>query len=532
MIAAAAPSTARRETRPAAATRSALVRLAPALVLLAAAVADSGRYADTDLWGHIFFGKMMLRRGPYLGGDPFSYSASGHLWPHHEWLMEASMAWLYGHFGIYGLKLGKFACSLVTVGFLSLAEGETGAPVPLQFAILLAAAFALAPFMQFRPQLASFMMLAAFMAALARDSYRGRGRLWLAIPALALWANLHGGFFIGVLALGIYAAVSGMRDLAAGHGLARGLRLTAITIAGALATLATPYGFGTWKAVAISVANPMTRQIMADWRPLLVVLAGQLREPHGGAIYLAAAIAIIAACAIAFALTPGSGDAALAAIAATLAVAAFASVRNVPLAVIAASVPLARHAGLFAARRIHAAEALPGAPPPHLSARTRAIVALLAIILAAATGLFSPRLPAAMPYPDGAAAFMDAHSLHGDILNYFSWGQYLIWRESPESKIFIDGRFDLVYSPLIVRRYLDFYAALPDAASALAAYPHDYVLIPPAAPAYKFMLPRADWKLIYRDPDSALFARAESPAARIPTVIVNRDPPQSYFPSN
>jgi hypothetical protein len=262
---------------------------------------------------------------------------------------------------------------------------------------------------------------------------------------------------------------------------------------------------------------------------LLVVLAGQLREPHSGAIYLAAAIAIIAACAIAFALTPGSGDAALAAIAATLAIAAFASVRNVPLAVIAASVPLARHAGLLAARRIHTAEASPGA---RLSARTQAIVTLLAIILAAATGLFSPRLPAAMPYPDGATAFMDAHSLHGDILNYFSWGQYLIWRESPESKVFIDGRFDLVYSPLIVRRYLDFYAALPDAASVLAAYPHDYVLIPPAAPAYKFMLPRSDWKLIYRDPDSALFARADSPAARIPTVIVNRDPPQSYFPSN
>ena len=233
-----------------------LIRHAPALVLLAIVVADCGRYADTDLWGHIFFGNVLLSHGPYLGGDRFSYSAAGYPWHNHEWLCESLMALLYNAFGVLGLKFWKFGCTAMTILFVAAAEGETGAPMTVQFAVLITSAFTLAPLMQFRPQSFSFVLFAALLAGLTRDNYGRRAPLWLAIPGLALWANLHGAFFLGILTLAIYTAVAGLLDIIAGRGLRHAIGLGAMTITGAAATLATPYGLNTWYTVTQSVTNP------------------------------------------------------------------------------------------------------------------------------------------------------------------------------------------------------------------------------------------------------------------------------------
>ena len=53
---------------------------------------------------------------------------------------------------------------------------------------------------------------------LARDNFRGPARLWITVPMFALWANLHGGFVIGLGVMGLYAIVRGGQDIAAGHG--------------------------------------------------------------------------------------------------------------------------------------------------------------------------------------------------------------------------------------------------------------------------------------------------------------------------
>jgi hypothetical protein len=242
------------------------------------------------------------------------------------------------------------APNAATIFFIAAAEGETGALPAIQFAVLITVAIALIPLMQFRPQLFTYAFTAALLAGITRDNYGRRAPLWIAIPAFALWANLHGGFFIGILMLVIYSAVRGVGDLASSRGMKRALRLGAIGIASALATLATPYGIGGWFTVAHSLTNPMTRRVMDDWRPLMVVVAGQMQQPHSGVIFLLCGIAIIAALALSLILAPRGDDLALVAIAAVMGVAAFMSIRNLALAVIAASVPLARHAGLLAGR--------------------------------------------------------------------------------------------------------------------------------------------------------------------------------------
>ena len=43
-------------------------------------------------------------------------------------------------------------------------------------------------------------------------------------------------------------------------------------------------------------------------------------------------------------------------------------------------------------------------------------------------------------YPVGAADFVIANDLKGNLFNTYFWGGYLIWRLGPERKVFVDGR--------------------------------------------------------------------------------------------
>jgi hypothetical protein len=144
-----------------------------------------------------------------------SYSVFGKPWHNHEWLSELLMALPYDRLGVVGLKIWKAACSAATVLFLSAGLAETGASVMMQLGTLAIAASALMVQMQFRPQIFTFLLFAAQMAIVARHNYRWTGQLWLIVPMMALWADLHGGFIIGIAALGVLPSWWAAQDLIA-----------------------------------------------------------------------------------------------------------------------------------------------------------------------------------------------------------------------------------------------------------------------------------------------------------------------------
>src|SRR6266481_9307470 len=108
--------------------------------------------------------------------------------------------------------------------------------------------------MQFRPQLFTFMMIAVVMMALAIEVYRGRAILWPLIPMFALWANFHGGYIVGLGAMGIATAVMLVQGWFGDVGrMTSAWRLAAITLGCAAATIMNPFGVGLWFGVAHSV---------------------------------------------------------------------------------------------------------------------------------------------------------------------------------------------------------------------------------------------------------------------------------------
>lgn len=504
-----------------------LLRYSPALVLVAIVIADAVRVADPDLWGHIRFGLAVLAQLHLVHRDPYSYSVPGHLWNNHEWLAEVLMAALFKHAGVPGLVMMKFACTALTVLMMVAALGETGATPLLQFGVLLFSLSVIRPQLQFRPQAFTFTMLAAVLWLLTRDTYRRDGRLWIAIPLLAVWANLHGGFIMGIAALGTYAAVAGAQELLAGSGYRRPARLIAIALAATLATVATPYGIGNWETVAHALRNPYTRLIITEWYPLTTTIYHKWIDAGFRISNYEVGLALMIGLAICWSVTIEAQDLALFAVALVMSAAALLSTRNLPIAAMAIAVPLARHLSLMLARRWPAARG-PGRVG-RLWWPNQVVLVTLSLYLLVRSGGFESRIPAAEPCPVGACDFMRRNGLAGNLLNDFNWGEYLIWHLAPGSKVFIDGRYDTVYPFDLIGRYARFYFDQPGGAELLREYPHDFVMLRRSAPATRTMDSRNDWKLIYRDDAVCLYARRDSAAARIANLPAEGvDQPASF----
>ena len=513
--------------------RISLLRSATGLVLLAICIADVYQFADPDIWGHIRFGQLVLSTHHAILHDTFSYTAFGREFRNHEWLTDVTMAFIYNHAGILGLKIWKFLFVAGTILAVVVAMAETGASIAVQLIVLLTAASALQLQEQFRPQLYTFFFFAATTALLVRHNYRGSAPLYLMLPIMLVWCNAHGGFVVGLGALGIYTAIVGLQELSAGQGLKHTWPLASYTLATTLVTLLTPFGIGNWRIVLEAVFSPYVRSIIADWRPLIPALLDQLHSnaPMGALFYILV-IGMIASLALTFCFTLQGGDLPLVVIAAAMSYAAFNAQRNMALAVIACTPAVARHASLCFERL---RERNKIGPPlyttePERFQKIQRFTGVLALLVAIAAGLFSPWLQTDRGYPAGAVAFMQTHKLHGNILNDFGWGEYLIWHE-PQSKVFIDGRFTTVYSLVVVHEYLEFYFNFGNATKALSSYRSDFVLIPPSCKAYRLITSLPDWKLIYSDRDSALFAKSNSAAAQLAGVpVLGHVPAKEYLP--
>ena len=498
-----------------------LIHDSPAFVVLAIMIADAGQIADPDLWNNLRAGQIILATHHVTLYDSFSYTAFGHLWRNHEWLSQVALAAAYGGLGVFGLKLIKLLCAGATISLIALGMTETGAPPRLQRVALAITALALLPQIQFRPQLATFVMLSLILLMLVRDTYRNDARLWPLVPLFALWANLHGGYVVGVAAITIYAGVTTLGALRSHGGWTRGARLMFLAATCTVATLANPDGVGIWRTVFNSVTDPIVHAGLAEWQPLIHRIGFEYHAYPPGLIIYLLPLAMYAALVLSLFLAPAADDAALAAIAVVFVAGAFISVRNMALAVIALTVPMTHHFAIIANRRA-ALNRMPVAAPSASFNReddsrfNPALAIGLATVIVAACGSLSNRLAIDQHCPVGAVAFMRQHNLHGNVLSSYDWGNFLTWHTSPPGKVFIDGRSDQLFPPRVIADYYDFYYASPQARTVLDGYSHDFVLVPPDSDGFAIVAKDPNWKMIYRDSDAALFAHATSSAAQLP----------------
>ena len=167
-----------------------------------------------DLGWHLAAGDLIRDRGSIPFQDPWSFTSGDKQWFNLSWLWDviASVIFQYANFG--GLILFVVACGAVIVGYLAsicLGSGASTIAVCISVlpACLLYPAFAAFPniYLAASPNVSTMLFSVIFYGECLK-----RTRCRFLLPAImVLWANLHGGFVLGLFIVGVFCGVALLR---------------------------------------------------------------------------------------------------------------------------------------------------------------------------------------------------------------------------------------------------------------------------------------------------------------------------------
>jgi hypothetical protein len=221
---------------------------------------------DGDTYWHVTTGHWILAERAIPRMEIFSHTALGHPWLDVEWLAQIILYLSYALLGWHGLIL---LCGLVQsttfvllYKFLARELRPTIALGASSVAYLFCAHHFLA-----RPHILTYPIIVIWTAALAKASDENRSpSLWL-LPLMVLWANLHGGFTIGLtLAAGFgfeatIAAVRAERRRVA-------MKWSVFGLGALLAGCVTPYGYQSVVRTYLGLDLGELLDQVGEWRPM------------------------------------------------------------------------------------------------------------------------------------------------------------------------------------------------------------------------------------------------------------------------
>jgi hypothetical protein len=298
----------------------------------------------------------------------------------------------------------------------------------------------------------------------------GAGLAWLPL-LFAVWANMHGGWIVGVGVVGLWIVgrVLDTRSLRA--------QVSAIVAlaAGVLATLVNPYGWRLWAFLLTTVR--MSRRDITEWRPLWE----QFDIHHG--MFWQVTVAILATTAIARwrKLTWAT----------TLPV-VWLGVNGL---LVARLTPLFGEASILclaeAWRSTEPAESLAVA---HVARpRFRSLKAINPRVIIDAIVILAVSIPALIGetrclaiegdwIPDRkAAGAFEAPDVRGRLVLPFNWGEYAIWHWGPRLRVSMDGRRETVYSEATVNQQTPLFRGQLEGIAFLKQAHAEYVWVPTSA---------------------------------------------------
>jgi hypothetical protein len=532
-----------------------LLLLVPVLALTVALTA--GYLWNEDFWWYLSSGRVVLEHGGLPDVDPILYTSApsggeapggGTGWVYHSWLWTVLVAGLdaLGGLGLVVLFHALVATTIVTLIYTSARVDRYGLVNALAAVLFLAAA---GPRLCGKAELATWLMLVLFFLVLDRRE-RFTWKEGVGLAALqVLWANLHGGFPLGIFVALCYAAGGWAQE--------RFHRGTESREAGADAHSPSRWPPLWYPAVlfAVSVADP--RLFLERLRPFGLALDSPTSQPLGTSgtplilewrspfspnlddptarwlFFAALGLGLV-----------GFARARLRSLPrllffAGLAVLAATAVRhNTLLALAAALVTVANLSDARAGRGAEAGAATRGKKRQRprrdrrgaLGRRAYPVACgVVGIGLLAAAGLLwigrdgfdggQPRgffaVKPSLASPD-AVRYVREQGLPGPIFNDYVLGAYLGAELYPDRQVFIDSR---VLDPTLVESYTRMIGSATAWRDAETRYGFRTVILGHYSKSVRSALgvtllrdPR--WRLVYAGPLAVVFARSDRPAPR------------------
>lgn len=458
--------------------------------------------SDPDTYLHISIGRWILEHHTFPSVDVFSYTKLGEPWIAHEWLAGVMLAAVHQYAGWTGLvSLASLALGATLAYLMRYLLGRMEPIHALLFTALAGAA--LKAHLLARPHVLAWLLLAIWVGQLMRSvENQERPPLWL-LAIMVLWANLHGGFTLGL-------ALAGAFSLEAIFSAPRPARWTiakpwlGFLLASLLAAMITPSG---WKGIwfTVQVMNLKHLESILEWMPPKTVVLWFLE----GWLFLLLGLAVAGRLKMSlWRLLPLLGLAHL----------ALAHMRNVPVFALLApfliATPLARqwYADAQQARQAETLDRLFRSLTPR--AQWPAIL-LVGLLLAGAAAVLSRNeryQPEAKITPDKALQAARAAKITGRVFNGYGFGGFLVFSGIP---VFIDGRADLYGDRLLERHFHALDANQPEKLPRLVdEYRVNWTLLQAGSPTASRLDSLPGWRRIYADKIAVVHARSPAPAGK------------------
>jgi len=372
---------------------------------------------DSDFWWHLKTGQYIVENRALPVPDPFAFTTAGageayageaitrHFNLTHEWLAQVLLYLVWRAAGFGGVVLFRATLLAAFCGLVGLVAWRRCAGFYRSLAAACAAAGIAIRFALDRPYLIAFLLLAATIAILEY-----RRSVWLLPPLFLVWANCHGGFFLGWLVLGAYSAEAVWNRT----GSAR--RLCLASALSLLLSGVNPNGYRILQVLLYYRASSQTKNLLEWARPVAFAFS------EFTVLWLGAALLMLWAWRR---VRPVDWI-----LFTAFAAAAFSAQRNTILVGLIAPIVIVSYLPWDRLWKRTLPALLPFA----------ASLVLIGTGMAASWGSAFQLRAAEWRYPAGAADFLLAHRIAGPIFNTYEYGGYLIWRLWPEQRVFIDGR--------------------------------------------------------------------------------------------
>lgn len=457
---------------------------------------------DPDLFWHLRTGEWIVNNG-IPRSDVFSFTVPDNSWVTHEWLTQV-LGW--GAYSVGGFA-GVSVLFAIVGGVAAWFTYRTVDGGPLQKVVLtMGAMFVASVAYGARPQLVTLAFAAGFvwLVEKVRAGELSPTKLWWAVPATVVWANLHSGFLLGVVILATYAIGDALQrrflgdtgDLLAP---ATTRRLAEVAGVSFLAAAMNPSGPRLWIYPFETLRSEQMRSLIAEWhspdfqaatfRPFLVlilvafvVLAASKRRPTVTEMLLVGGT-------VAAGLT---------------------SLRHVALAAVVTMPVLARHLS-SAVAETRLGPWLSGerdrdfSVGPIFAALVAAVLALVVGVRAVGTFATNDATTAEL-YPVAAVDYLYDADLAGEHgYNAYGWGGYLIWRDI---EVFSDGRAD-VYGEEFLTTVSELNDTTTEWEELFGRFGIEWALIRVEDPLRTVMIADSDWVVAYEDEISAVMVRSD-----------------------
>jgi hypothetical protein len=462
------------------------MRLAWAIVVLyfirffVSAWFNTGQEGDLG-WQH-WLGNYVLHQHqlPHsLGHETFT--APGARWIPQEWAFSLALAaaLAHGHFEWLALAAALAAgASLLITAWRAQKRGASTLAVGI---VTVCTGFAMLQSFGVRAQIFAWLFISIVLLLLDLEN----AWIFLAIPVVALWANVHASATIAPVLIAAWTLGTWIEDRAWTPRVERNVVLTAGTV---FALFLTPLLWDLPR-YAVMLQTSAIRSSIVEWQPSDIMYPA----------LIFGVLPLIAMCAYFGVAAPRERwrDGMLFALASTI---AFLAVRHLPLAAFIIA-PMAaqrltsiipQHARVNAVLHEHFSETIVAAS----TALASAVIIVNLLHTPAIAGVVLPR--------NAVAALARVPGSHNLYCEDFGWCSLAL--EKHNLRTFLDGRCD-PFPPRVWNDYLDVERLTPRWRTVLDHYGVDAMLVSKGRPLAQALALRNDWRLFYRDRRYEIFLR-------------------------